>query len=61
VAVALVRGFALHPDQALPFLQRDNQRCQPPWTEKELRHKLASADKEGLVASRTLKPRGYLL
>ena len=61
VAVALVRGFDLRPDEALPFLQRYNQRCAPPWTERELRHKLDSADKYGLVASRTLKPRGYLL
>jgi hypothetical protein len=61
VAVALVRGFHLRIDEALPFLQRYNQRCAPPWSERELKHKLASADKCGRQASGTLKPRGYLL
>ena len=56
VAIALIHGVDLGPDTALQFLQRYNERCQPPWTEKELRHKLASADN---LHSR--KPRGYLL
>ena len=58
VAVALVRGFDLGPDVALQFLRRYNQRCQPPWSERELRHKLQSADS---FQSRNGKARGYLL
>jgi hypothetical protein len=58
VALALVHGFDLDLDVALQFLQRYNERCQPPWSEKELRHKLASADS---VRTRHGKPRGYLL
>jgi hypothetical protein len=62
VAIALVRGFDLSPQVALQFLQRYNQRCSPPWTVKELSHKLSQADhlkpREG---DPPLKPRGYLL
>lgn len=54
VACVLVLGFGLTPEQALPILQRWNETCQPPWTEKELRHKLDDANKEG-------GPRGWLL
>ena len=35
VACILVHGFNLSPDQAYPFLVRYNQRCEPPWSEKE--------------------------
>jgi hypothetical protein len=61
VAIALVRGFDLSPTAALPFLQRYNQRCQPKWTIKELKHKLKDADEIGLESGRLLKTRGYLL
>jgi hypothetical protein len=44
VALALVNRFALSPDAALPYLHVYNdERCVPPWTEKELLHKLADA------------------
>jgi hypothetical protein len=43
VAWQLVHGFALSVEEALPFLQSFNGRCQPPWTEAELRHKLNQA------------------
>jgi len=56
VAVALIRGFDLSPETALPFLQRYNNRCEPVWSEKELRQKLDSATK-----AKADKPRGYLL
>lgn len=55
-AIALVQGFDMAPEQALPLLQEWNRRCQPPWTEPELRHKLADASK-----AHSAKPRGYLL
>ena len=42
-ACTLVQGFALPPDEALPLLQEWNQRCEPPWSEPELRHKLDDA------------------
>jgi putative DNA primase/helicase len=56
VACALVQGFDLSPEDAFSFLASYNQRCDPPWTERELGHKLRDADRaEGY------KPRGYLL
>jgi len=53
-ACALVLGFGLTPDEALPILAGWNTICEPPWTEAELRHKLASANADG-------GPRGHLL
>lgn len=56
VAIALVHGFALSDAEAWPILMEYSARCQPPWSDKELRHKLESA----AAASQT-KPRGHLL
>jgi hypothetical protein len=56
VACILVQGFDLAPDDALTFLVRYNRRCEPPWTEHELVHKLADADR-----ALSYKARGYLL
>lgn len=42
-AASLVDGFALSVDEAMPLMQEYNQRCEPPWTDIELRHKLESA------------------
>jgi hypothetical protein len=56
VACALAWGFALDPEQALPFLSEYNVRCEPPWTEKDLRHKLDNA-----LKVQHKKPRGHLL
>src|SRR5262249_49165413 len=33
-------------EEAYPYIAEWNASCQPPWTEKELRHKLADADKQ---------------
>lgn len=55
-ACALVNGFGLDLEQAYPFFLEYNERCQPPWSERELKHKLESAEK----ASHE-KPRGHLL
>ena len=57
VALALRHGFALSKAQAQPIIQEFNARCEPPWSEKELEHKLDSAGK----VTRHPKPRGYLL
>ena len=57
VALALCHGFALSKSQALPCMMAFNARCDPPWSEKELEHKLDSAGK----VARHSKPRGHLL
>lgn len=55
-ATALVHGFGLSPDRALQMLLAHyNPRCQPPWTEKELRHKVDDA-----AAKPHDRPRGWL-
>ncbi len=43
-ATALVHGFGIPPDRALELLlEHYNPRCQPPWSEKELQHKVQDA------------------
>jgi hypothetical protein len=43
-ASALVHGFGIAPDHALQLLlDHYNDRCKPPWTEKELTHKVLDA------------------
>lgn len=44
-ACVLVKGFALSIDDALPLLSEWNLRCEPPWTDSDLRHKLNDAEK----------------
>jgi P4 family phage/plasmid primase-like protien len=39
----LIRGFGLEREQALALLREWNQQCQPPWSEKELAHKVDDA------------------
>jgi hypothetical protein len=55
VAVALLLGFALSEQEAWPLLLEFSDRCRPPWSENELRHKVEDA----LTKSRL--PLGYLL
>ena len=45
VACNLTHKFALSVDEALPIMQEWNEACQPPWSEKELLHKLEDAAK----------------
>jgi hypothetical protein len=47
VCCRLVRGFALSRADALALLLDWNTRCEPPWTERELRDKLRRACKYG--------------
>ena len=47
VCCRLVRGFALDDGEALALLQEWNTRCQPPWTDRELEQKIASARRYG--------------
>ncbi len=42
-ASKLVRGFALSVDDAYDLMCEWNQRCQPPWSERELRRKVEQA------------------
>lgn len=43
VACALIQGFGLPRAAAEPLLREYNARCQPPWSARELAHKLDSA------------------
>ncbi len=43
VALAVVRGFSLPIEIAREVLGWYGRRCSPPWTERELEHKIASA------------------
>ena len=45
VASCLVHGFALGEPDALALLSEYNRGCVPPWSERELRHKIESASK----------------
>ena len=45
IACALVLGFDLDPDDAFAIMRDHwNDRCDPPWSESELRHKVESAN-----------------
>lgn len=48
-------GFNLTEDESLAALNDWNTACQPPWSERELRHKIASARQD------SKKETGYLL
>ena len=45
VACVLVKGFELGTDQAMSILKEFNARCDPPWTDHELQHKLDDAQR----------------
>jgi hypothetical protein len=47
VCCRLARGFALEDHEALDVLTAWNQRCQPPWSDAELRDKLRRAREYG--------------
>jgi hypothetical protein len=55
VTQALVRGFDLSVAESRPLLEEYNRRCEPPWSEKELEHKLGQAHEKSRLS------RGYLL
>lgn len=54
VAGVCYDGFALSVDECLAAMQTWNLRCNPPWSEKELRHKIESVKAKG-------GPRGKML
>jgi hypothetical protein len=43
VAKILIHGFGLTEAEAMPFMKEYSARCAPPWSDKELKHKLTSA------------------
>lgn len=45
VACVLVKGFELSSDQAMSILKEFNARCDPPWSDYELQHKMDDAQK----------------
>lgn len=53
VARKIVQDFGLFAGDAWSLLLEYNSRCQPPWSERDLRHKLDSA-----VRARVAKPMG---
>jgi hypothetical protein len=56
VACALWNGFALSVEETLAWLEYYNQKCEPPWSLAELRHKAQDAQR-----ATHQRPRGYLL
>ena len=62
VACVLLQGFDLPRSDARAVLDEFNARCQPPWSDKELEHKLNQAAKmSGLDTREGMKPRGCLV
>jgi hypothetical protein len=59
-ACKLVIGYGLTPDAAFPYLAAWNDTCVPPWNEKELWHKLHSADQQGGERGNLLREDGWL-
>jgi len=55
-AVGLVHGFQLSEADSLALLSAWNQSCQPPWSDRELTHKLREA-----ASKSHSKPAGHLL
>ncbi len=55
VCCRLVRGLDLSDDEAVRVLSEWNARCEPPWSERELRQKIANARRYGR------EPQGGLL
>lgn len=61
VAMVLVQDFALSTSEAKTLLIEYNQRCSPPWSEKEIDHKLADAEKNidpSKLGCKVTKPKG---
>lgn len=56
VARKLVQDFDLREAEAWALLLEYNTRCEPPWSEKELRHKIESAKKAHTRAPITDRP-----
>jgi hypothetical protein len=51
----ILNGFDLTESELWPILDKYNARCEPPWSQRELEHKVSEAVKFG-----ELDPRGYM-
>src|SRR4030095_10292561 len=62
VACGLIRNYGLSAEQAYPYFQEYNQLCDPPFNERELRHKLTDAEREccGRISFLADKPKQKL-
>lgn len=57
-ALAVVRGFGLSESESFNLLASDyNPRCSPPWSDKELEHKIHSAAQDGRTTIGYLRDR----
>jgi chromosomal replication initiation ATPase DnaA len=56
VLCQIFNGFALSPEQAWQAAVYYNAKCDPPWSEKELKHKVDDA-----LKAESSQPRGHLL
>ena len=56
VAMVLFNGFGCSEAETLEWLRHYNSKCEPPWSEAELRHKARSATEAAYD-----KPRGWML
>lgn len=56
VAIALRHGFGLTINEAWPLMLEYNERCDPRWSLRELKHKLEQVEK-----AHHTEPRGHLL
>ena len=56
LAACWLARFGLTDQEALPLLRDYNRRCRPPWTEKELAHKLRDA-RRAVAAKMPIPPR----
>jgi len=54
-AVVVVRGFSLEPEHALLIMRDYSARCLPPWSERDVAHKIEDA------MQRSTAPDGWLL
>jgi hypothetical protein len=57
VAAKLVRGFGLDEQTALTVMREWNANCEPPWSDRDLQHKIRSAARSSRY-SRSLGPPG---
>lgn len=57
LATTLTHGFNLNESEAYDIMSDWNRSCQPPWTERELRHKIRSS----IATPHPMYPRGYML
>lgn len=55
VAMKLVRGFGLDEGTAFAVMQPWNRRCDPPWSDSDLKRKLRQAAERGTMAHGSLR------